>query len=70
MTDTDYADDLALLAYTSDQAEFLLCSFLPAAGSIGISVNADKRVHMFLRRMRLDLSAGTAEYADCITAEG
>ena len=40
--DVDYADDIALLANTSAQAESLLHSLEKAAGSIGLYINADK----------------------------
>ena len=42
ITDTDNADDIALLANTSTQAESLLYSLEQAAGGIGLQVNADK----------------------------
>ena len=40
ITDTDYADDIAILANTPDQAETLLHSLERAAASIGLYVNA------------------------------
>ena len=40
--DTDYADDLALLANTPNQAETLLHSLERAAAGIGLHVNAHK----------------------------
>ena len=40
ITDADYADDIALLAYTSDQAETLLHSLEQAAAGMGLHVNA------------------------------
>ena len=39
ITDTDYADDIALLANTPAQAETLLHSLERAAGGIGLHVN-------------------------------
>ena len=42
ITDTDYADDIALLANTPAQAETLLHSLEQAAACIGLHVNADK----------------------------
>ena len=39
--DTDYADDISLLANTPTQAESLLHSLEQAAGDIGHHVNAD-----------------------------
>ena len=43
ITDADYADNIALLANTS---ESLLHSMEQAAGGIGLHVNADKTVHV------------------------
>ena len=40
ITDADYADDIAILANTPDQAETLLHSLERAAASIGLYVNA------------------------------
>ena len=42
ITDADYADDIAILANTPDQAETLLHSLERAAASIGVYVNAHK----------------------------
>ena len=42
ITDADYADDLALLANTPAQAEFLPYSLDQAAVDIGLYVNANK----------------------------
>ena len=41
ITDADYADDIAILANTPDQAETLLHSLERAAASIGLYVNAE-----------------------------
>ena len=46
ITDADYADDLALLANTPNQAETLLHSLERAAAGIGLHVNANKTEHM------------------------
>ena len=46
ITDADYADDIAILANTPDQAETLLHSFERAAASIGLHVNAHKTEYM------------------------
>ena len=45
-TDADYADDIAILANTPDQAETLLHSLERAAASIGLHVNAHKTEYM------------------------
>ena len=44
--DADYADDLALLANTPNQAETLLHSLERAAAGIGLHVNANKTEYM------------------------
>ena len=46
ITDADYADDLALLANTPNQAETLLHSLERAAAGIGLHVNAHKTEYM------------------------
>ena len=43
ITDADYANDIALLANTPTQSEFIQHSFQQAAGSISLQVNSDKR---------------------------
>ena len=44
--DADYADDIAILANTPDQAETLLHSLERAAANIGLYVNAHKTEYM------------------------
>ena len=46
MTDTDYADDLALLTNILAQVESLLHSLEQAAGGIGFYINASKTEFM------------------------
>ena len=46
IADADYADDIAILANTPDQAETLLHSLERAAASIGLYVNAHKTEYM------------------------
>ena len=46
ITDADYADDLAILANTPNQAETLLHSLERAAAGIGLHVNANKTEYM------------------------
>ena len=46
LTDTDYADDIAILANTPNQAEILLHSLARAAAGIGLYVNAHKTEYM------------------------
>ena len=45
-TDADYADDIALLANTPNQAETLLHSLEQAAAGIGLHVDAHKTEYM------------------------
>ena len=47
ITDADYADDIALLANTPNQAETLLHSLEQAAAYIGLNVNAHKTEYMY-----------------------
>ena len=46
ITDADYADDIAILANTPDQAETLLHSLERAAAGVGLYVNAYKTEYM------------------------
>ena len=46
ITDTDYADDIAILANAPAQTETLLHSLEPATASIGLHVNAHKMEYM------------------------
>ena len=46
ITDADYADDIAILANTPDQAKTLLHSLEQAAAGIGLYVNAHKTEYM------------------------
>ena len=47
ITDADYADDIAILAITPNQAETLLHSLERAAAGIGLHVNAHKTEYMW-----------------------
>ena len=47
ITDADYADDIAILANTSNQAETLLHSLEQGAAGIGLHVNARKTEYMY-----------------------
>ena len=42
ITDADYADDIAILANSPNQAETLLISLERAAAGIGLHINAQK----------------------------
>ena len=46
IVDTDYADDIALLAKAPTQAETLVHSLEWAAADIGLHVNADKTEYL------------------------
>ena len=52
ITDADYADDIAILANTPDQAETLLHSLKRAAANIGLYVNAHKTEYMCYNQAR------------------
>ena len=45
-TDTDYADNIVLLANTPTQTEALLYSLEQVVGGIGLHMNADKMEYM------------------------
>ena len=55
ITDADYAEDIAILANTSTQAETLLHSLERAAGDIGFHVSADNTEYMCFKQ-RSDIS--------------
>ena len=50
ITDADYADDIAILANTSNQAETLLHSLEQTAVGIGLHVNAHKTEYMYFNQ--------------------
>ena len=50
ITDTDYADDIALLANTLTQPETLLHSLERAAVGIGLHFNADKTNYIYFNQ--------------------
>ena len=52
ISDTDYADDILLLANTSTQAKSLLHSLDQAVGGIDLHVNADKTEYMCFNQKR------------------
>ena len=52
ITDTNYADDIVLLANTPTQAESLLHNQEQAAGCIGLHVNIDKTEYMCFNQKR------------------
>ena len=60
-TDADYADDIAILANTNNQAETLLYSLEQAATNIGIHVNAHKTEYMcFNKTVDISTLEGTS----------
>ena len=61
ITDTDYADDIALLANTHNQAETLLHSLERATAGTGLHVNAHKTEYMcFNQKGNISTSDGTS----------
>ena len=70
--DTDYADDISLLANTPAQAESQLHSLEQAASGIGLHVNADKTEYMcFNQRGNIStLKSGPLKLVDKFTYLG
>ena len=72
ITNADYADDIALLANTTAQAEFHLHNLERAAGGIGLHVNVDKTEYMCFNQ-RVDtstLKGGSLKLVDKFTYLG
>ena len=62
ITDADYADDIAILANTPNQAETLLHSLEQAAAGIGLHVNAHETEYMcFNQAGDISTQDGTSE---------
>ena len=59
ITDVDYADDIALLANISAQAETLVHILEWIAGGIGLHINAGKSEYMYFNQ-RVDISTENA----------
>ena len=72
VTDVDYADDIALLANTPAQAEFLLYNLGRGAVGIGLHFNADKTEYMcFTQRGDIPtLKGGPLKLMDNVTYLG
>ena len=64
--DTDYTDDIILLANTPTQTKSLLHSLEQAAGDIGFHVNADKMEYMCFNQKRdiFTLNGGSLKLVD------
>ena len=61
ITDSDYADDIALLTSTRAQAETLLRSLERVAAGIGLHINPDKMEYMcFNQRGEISTLNGTS----------
>ena len=60
-TDSDYADDITLLANTPTQVESLLHSLEQLAGRIGLHVNEDKAEYMYFDWEERDISILNSE---------
>ena len=69
ITDTDHANDKALLANTPTQTQSLLHSLEQAAGGIGLHVNADKTEYMcFNQKGNIStLNGGSLKLVDKVT---
>ena len=72
ITDADYGDDIALLAYTHAQAETLLHSLEQAAGGIGLHVNADKTEYIYFNQTAdiSTLNSSSMKLVDKFTYQG
>ena len=72
ITDADYADDIALLANTPNQAETLLHSLERAATGIGLHVNAHKAEYMCYNQTAdiTILDGATLKLVDKFTYQG
>ena len=72
ITDADYADDIAILANTPNQAETLLQSLERAAAGIGLHVNAHKTEYMcYNQTVDISTLVGTSlKLVDKITCLG
>ena len=69
--DTDYADDILLLANTSIQAKSLLHSLEWAAGGIGLHVNAKTEYMCFNQRANIStVNGGPLKLVDKFTYLG
>ena len=60
MTDSDYTDDLELLANTPAEAECLLHVLKQAAGGIGLFVNVNKTGFMCFKQEAISLVRGNS----------
>ena len=67
ITDTDYADDIALLANALAQAETLLHSLEQGAAGIGLHVNTHKTEHMCFNKTDATLNGSSLKLADKFT---
>ena len=65
--DTDYADDIALLANSSGQAEYLLHTLEKGVGGIGFHVNADKMYFNQNQKGDISTQKGVSETGDKFT---
>ena len=72
ITDADYADDIAILANTPNQAEILLHSLEQATAGIGLHVNAHKTEYMcFYQTGEISTLDGTSlKLVDKFTNQG
>ena len=71
ITDADYADDIAILANTSNQAETLLHSLERAAAGIGLHVNSHKAEYMCYKQTGdITLDRTSLKLVDKFTYQG
>ena len=72
ITDADYADDIALLANTHAQAEYLQHSLERGAVGIGLHFNADKTEYVSFNQIRdiYTLNGSSRKRVDKFTSRG
>ena len=66
ITDADYADDIAILANTPNQAETLLHSLERPAAGIGLYINAHKTEYMYFNQTDdISTQEGRCPWCNC-----
>ena len=66
ITDTDFADDIALLSDTIEKAQLLLLRVEAAAETIGLHVNDTKTEYMVYNQHESDIITLSRKYLNCV----
>lgn len=66
ITDTDYADDIALLSNTIEQAQLLLREVENAAKLIGLQINEKKTEYMIFNQVQAELKSSSNWKLNCV----